>query len=89
MFTSSTSPCLARLLSAIAFVVGFGAPALAADDIKVLSASALKVIVTELAEQFRKESGHTARLEFATAGAVEKRILAGETPGVFALPTCR
>jgi molybdate transport system substrate-binding protein len=83
MFTSSTSPCLARLLSAIAFVVGFGAPALAADDIKVLSASALKVIVTELAEQFRKESGHTARLEFATAGAVEKRILAGETPDVF------
>jgi ABC-type molybdate transport system substrate-binding protein len=68
MFTLSTSPCLARLLSAIALVVGFGAPALAADDIKVLSASALKVIVTELAEQFRKESGHTARIRDGRSG---------------------
>lgn len=83
MFTSSISFRPARPLLAAALVMGFAAPAVAATDIKVLSASALKVVITELAELFRKESGHTARLEFATAGAVEKRVLAGETPDVF------
>jgi len=81
MFKSSTRRLVA-LLPAIGLVIGTGASVRAAD-INVLSASALKVIVTELSEKFRKESGHTIDLEFATAGAVEKRILAGETPDVF------
>ena len=70
--------CVAGLLLANPFPV---APANAAE-VKVLSASALKVIVTDLAKQFEKETGHTAKLEFATAGAVEKRVLGGETPDV-------
>jgi molybdate transport system substrate-binding protein len=53
-----------------------------AEKVKVLSASALKVIVTELAEQFRTESGHTLELAFATAGEVEKRVLGGEAVDV-------
>ncbi len=73
---------LGSSLSVAALGIGLAGPVAHADEIKVLSASALKVIVTELAEQFRTESGHTAKLEFATAGAVERRVLAGETPDV-------
>lgn len=64
--------------AAAVMAVALGASVAEAEEIKVLSASALKVIVTELAEQFRHESGHMLKLEFATAGAVERRVLAGE-----------
>lgn len=82
MLSRSTSRRLGRLLAAAALGIGLTAPAAEAAEIKVLSASALKVIVTELGEQFRKESGHVPNLEFATAGNVEKRVLAGETPDI-------
>lgn len=57
-------------------------PAAQAAELKVLSASALKVIVTSLAEEFGRETGHLPKLEFATAGAVEKRVLDGEAVDV-------
>ena len=50
-----------------------------AAELKVLSASALKPVLPELAESFRRESGHTVTLAFATAGEVERRLVAGET----------
>jgi molybdate transport system substrate-binding protein len=76
----STSRTSGGWLRAATIAVGtfVATTAVEANEVKVLSASALKVIVTELAEQFRKESGHTPKLEFATAGVVEKRVLAGE-----------
>ena len=49
-----------------------------AAELKVLSASALKPVLPELAEAFQRESGHTVTLAFATAGEVEKRLVAGE-----------
>ena len=49
-----------------------------AAELKVLSASALKPVLPELAEVFRRESGHSVTLAFATAGEVEKRLVAGE-----------
>jgi molybdate transport system substrate-binding protein len=49
-----------------------------AAEVTVLSASAVKTVLTELAETFRRETGHTVKLTFATAGEVEKRVLAGE-----------
>ncbi len=49
-----------------------------AAELKVLSASALKPVLPELAEAFRRESGHSVTLAFATAGEVEKRVVAGE-----------
>lgn len=72
------------MIAAMAAALGPGlvTSVVEAAEVKVLSASALKVIVTELAEQFQKESGDTLKLEFATAGAVERRVLAGETPDV-------
>jgi molybdate transport system substrate-binding protein len=53
-----------------------------AAELKVLSASALKPVLPELAESFRRESGHTVALTFATAGEVEKRLVAGEAVDV-------
>jgi molybdate transport system substrate-binding protein len=49
-----------------------------AAELKVLSASALKPVLPELAETFRRESGHSVTLSFATAGEVERRLVAGE-----------
>lgn len=74
----------ARVTCVIGIVIGGSLLAFRAGaaEVKVLSASALKVIVTDLSKQFEKESGHTTKLEFATAGGVEKRVLGGETPDV-------
>ena len=83
MFTSPTARRRRRLLASITAVIGFAPSAMEAADLKVLSASALKVIVTQLAKQFHTENGHTAKLEFATSGTVEKRVLAGEKHDVF------
>lgn len=49
-----------------------------AAELRVLSASALKSVLPELAEAFRRDSGHSVTLAFATAGEVEKRVVAGE-----------
>ena len=44
-----------------------------AAEIKVLSAGAVKAIVSELSGAFRQETGHTVDLAFDTAGALRKR----------------
>ena len=48
-----------------------------AAEIRVLSAGAVRAIVTELARAFEKESGHTVALEFGTVGVTRKRLAAG------------
>jgi molybdate transport system substrate-binding protein len=53
-----------------------------AAEVTVLSASAVKTVLTDIADAFRAESGHTVKLTFATAGEVEKRVLAGEAVDV-------
>jgi molybdate transport system substrate-binding protein len=60
---------------AVATVVG---GATEAAELKVLSASALKPVLPGLADAFQRESGHSVTLSFATAGEVEKRMMAGE-----------
>src|SRR6476469_295479 len=71
---------LRTLLAAATIAVGaLGAMVADAAELKVLSASALKPVLPELAEAFGRESGHKVALVFATAGEVEKRLVAGET----------
>ena len=82
MHARAPSRTLGFLLPATALGIVLATPLTEAAEIKVLSASALKIIVTDLSDQFRKESGHSAKLEFSTAGGVERRVLAGETPDV-------
>jgi ABC-type molybdate transport system substrate-binding protein len=45
-----------------------------AAEILVLSAGAVRAIVTELAQAFEKESGHKVTLAFATVGVTRKRL---------------
>lgn len=51
-----------------------GAAAGEAAEIKVLSAGAVRAIVTELAKTFEKNSGHTVTLAFGTVGVTRKRL---------------
>jgi molybdate transport system substrate-binding protein len=53
-----------------------------AAEIKVLSAGAMKGIVTELAETFRQETGHTVTITPGTAGELRQKVEAGEPADV-------
>src|SRR3989442_15763258 len=53
-----------------------------AAEIKVLSAGAMKGIVTELAETFRQETGNTVIITSGTAGELRQKVEAGEGNGV-------
>ncbi len=44
-----------------------------AVELKVLSAGAVRAVVEELAEAFRRETGHTVVFAFDTAGALRRR----------------
>ena len=54
-------------------VVATAAPAVAAE-IHVLSAGAVRSIVTELAQAFEKETGHKVALAFGTVGVTRTRL---------------
>jgi len=53
-----------------------------AAEIKVLSAGAMKGIVTDLAETFRQETGHTVTITAGTAGELRQKVEAGEPADV-------
>jgi molybdate transport system substrate-binding protein len=57
-----------------------------AAEVRVLSAGAMRTIVTDLAEAFRHETGHTVRIESGTAGQLRDTALAGEIADVV-IPT--
>jgi molybdate transport system substrate-binding protein len=74
---------LARLaVVLVALGVCAGAPSAQAADIKVLSAGAVKNVVTELAETFREETGHTVVLTPGTAGAIRRKVTEGDPADV-------
>ena len=74
----------ANLLSVAVIAAGslVHSVAVEAAEIKVLSASAVKPVLPELAEAFRRETGHTVAFAFATAGEVERRVVGGEAVDV-------
>jgi len=53
-----------------------------ADELKVLSAAAVQVPVTEAADRFTRDTGHRVTFEFATAGQVDERLAAGAKPDI-------
>jgi molybdate transport system substrate-binding protein len=57
-------------------VVGFGLAGAEAAEIHVLSAGAVRSIVTDLAQQFEKETGHKVTLAFGTVGVVRQKLAA-------------
>ncbi len=68
-----------NVVAAALAVVGLSAPTVSADDVKVFSAGAVRAIVTELAEGFRQETGHTVTLSVGTVG-VNRQKLEGTEP---------
>ena len=69
----------AILLGVLATCLAAGAHA---ADIRVLSAAAVQVPVTEAAQQFMRETGHRVTFEFATGGQVDEKLSAGAHPDV-------
>jgi molybdate transport system substrate-binding protein len=67
-----------RRLAVVAWLLAAWTSAAGAAEIKVLSAGAMKSIVTELGEAFKQETGHTLSMTFDTAGAQSKRLASGE-----------
>lgn len=55
-------------------------PAAHAEEISVLSTGAVTGPVTALAAEYQKKTGNTVKLEFGTAGQVEKKVAAGAKP---------
>jgi molybdate transport system substrate-binding protein len=53
-------------------------PAAQAAEVKVLSAGAVRSMVTELAAAFRDETGHTVTITGGTVGELRQRLAAGE-----------
>jgi molybdate transport system substrate-binding protein len=53
-----------------------------AAEIKVLSAGAMKAMVSELGAEFTRETGHTLALTSGTVGQLRDKILAGEAADV-------
>lgn len=53
-----------------------------AVEIKVLSAGAVRAVVTDLAEAFRQETGHAVTFTFGTVGVVRQKLSAGERADV-------
>jgi molybdate transport system substrate-binding protein len=66
-------------LGALAWSFAAGA---IAGELKVLSAAAVQVPVTEAAAQFTRDTGHRVTFEFATAGQVDERLAAGARPDI-------
>jgi molybdate transport system substrate-binding protein len=61
-------------------------PAVAADELKVLSAGAIEPGVKAAVAEFQKESGHQLKVTFNTAPQIRKRIVDGERWDVVIAP---
>ena len=54
-------------------------------EIKVLGVFPVQAVVTNLAEGFRQETGHSVMLAFTTSGAIRQKLAAGEPADVIIL----
>ena len=70
---------------ALISVLAVASPA-AAAEVRVLSAGAMKAMVTELSEGFQKETGHTVVITADTGGGLRKRVEGGEKADVLVAP---
>ena len=69
------SPITRRVLGwLVAVLTALGAGPTEAAEIKLLSAGAVRAIVTDLAEAFEKETGHKIIRTFGTVGVVRQKL---------------
>jgi molybdate transport system substrate-binding protein len=71
---------------AVVLVVLASAGEARAEELKILSAGALEPAMTALADGFRRATGHTVRVEFATAAEIRERGRARLTVELVAAP---
>ena len=66
-----------RVLQVLCAALLLAAPlgAAKAAEIKVVSAGAMRAVLQELIPQFEKSSGHKVKVEYATAGGVEQKVV--------------
>ena len=76
--------CLRRpmLVALAAALVAMRASA--AEPVVVFAAGSLRAALTDVGQAFEQATGTPARFEFGPSGLLKQRILAGETPDVFA-----
>jgi len=73
-----------RLCSAVVLLAIICASATAvAEEIKVFSVNGVKSVVSKLAPEFQAASGDRVQITFATIGALQEKMAAGEVPDVF------
>lgn len=66
----------------VAIALVLAAAAAGAAEITVYCPGAVRGVVAELAQGFQRDSGHTVKFVFGTAGALQKRAAAGEAGDV-------
>ena len=59
-------------------ITGAGVGGAAATELRVFSAGAVRAIVTELAQAFQQETGHTVTLSFGTVGVTRGKLASAE-----------
>ena len=59
-------------------ITGIGAGPAGADELNVFSAGAVRAIITDLAQGFRQETGHTVTLSFGTVGVTRGKLASAE-----------
>jgi molybdate transport system substrate-binding protein len=58
----------------------------AAENLKVLTGGAFKPVLVDMLPEFEKQTGHKVTVENDTAGALTRRIMAGEAFDIVILP---
>ena len=75
-----------RIAILIVLAVAVGSTSVAshaqAAEVRVLSAGAVRAIVTDLGETFHRETGHTVTLAFGTVGIIRQKLTGGEAADV-------
>ena len=75
-----------RAIGGVLIAVLVAASPAVAAEVRVLSAGAMKTMVTELSEGFQKETGHTVVITADTGGGLRKRVEGGEKADVIIAP---
>lgn len=66
----------------VAMLLATAVSSVEAAEIKIMSAGAMKAMVSELGAEFTRESGHTLALTTGTVGQLRDKLLAGEAADV-------
>lgn len=73
---------MSRLLAVMLMMLAMSVSSVDAAEIKVLTAGAMRAMVTELGAEFTRETGHTLALTSGTVGQLRDKLLAGEAADV-------